>query len=773
MSRIAAAPAPRSVPHRLPEFADLFVGRESELATLGSILAGRRARLVTLTGAPGIGKTRLAVAAAAEFIARTGRQASFVDLTPIREPELVISELVQILGLDSDGPGGSASAAADGRRLVLLDSCEHVLAAAPGIGRILAGAPGLQILATSRERLHLSAEQVFPVPALPLPGPGDLVDLSALTANPSLALLLDRARRGDPGFGLTAGNATGLVQACIRLEGMPLAIELAAARLELLTPAELAFRLGHRMDVLASRSQDVPSRHRTLRAAVAWSYELLSDREQALFRQLSVFVGGWRLADVEAVCEVPGADPAAGIESLLDKSLLRRAAGDGEIAEFSMLDSLQEYGAEQLSRHGEVGDTRTRHAANYAELAVQFEAALGLPAERQWWGRIALDQANLRVALEHSLATGREEDALALAAALGWYCYTRGHLGAGDRLVTDVLARVGDPDGSRAGAAARVAGGMLAWSRVEFDRAETLLHGGLAASQALGDVRRSSVASAFLGHCARACGRYDESARWHHLAESGFRELGNVQGVAWAHQDLGLLARDQGDLGAATNLLRTSLRDFRDLDYPWAAAWSAWGLGTTLCRRGRLDEAGRQLGEALRTFQDIEDLRGVAQCLEALAEVARERASYEAAARLLGAAGAQRERLAAPLSDAERDRVDAVERTLVRPLGAEPAERVRQSGRRMTSAQIGELAAAVAAGRVPPDPDREPPTVLTRREGQVAVLVASGRTNRQIGTALGVAEKTVEIHLQNAMAKLGARSRAEVAAWAVSHGGTD
>ena len=239
--------------------------------------------------------------------------------------------------------------------------------------------------------------------------------------------------------------------------------------------------------------------------------------------------------------------------------------------------------------------------------------------------------------------------------------------------------------------------------------------------------------------------------------------------MAWARHDLGLLARDHGDLGSAAELLRASLRDFRELDYPWAMAWSAWGLGTTLSAQGRLEEAGPLLAEALRIYTDVNDPRGIAQCLEALAHVASERAHYESAARLIGAAAALRERVAARQPDTEQARTSAVERVLARALGPQDADTLMNAGRTMPAQQAADLAMAVASGTAPGDPDRSPQVPLTPRERQVAALVASGRTNRQIGRVLGISEKTAEVHLHHVMSKLDARSRAEVAAWAVTH----
>ncbi len=682
------------VPHsRLPSPADLFVGRDGELETLSQMLAYPHARLVTLTGPPGIGKTRLAVACASACVERSGCPAVFVDLAPVRDPALVLPELAQALGVEPRGgadlTGQLAATLGHDEQLVVLDNCEHLLAAAPDVGRVLAACPRLRVLATSRERLRLSAEQEFPVPPLAMPAPAHIADLGGLAANPSVALLLDRARRTNPGFGLTPANALLLASACVRLEGLPLAIELAAARLKVLTPGELVFRLASRMDVLASGTRDVPVRQRALRNAIAWSYELLDSAERALFRRLSVFAGSWTLADVGSVCVVDGDDVLAMVESLLDKSLIRRLPGDEQTAEFSMLESLREYAAEQLTAHDEAEETRARHAEYYAVLAAQFEALLGLSEERTWFLRVGRHYADLRAALDYCLGAGRDAGALSLAAVLGWYHYTHGDPGHGQALVGMVLpltagrydpAAISDDAIANGQAGLLIAAGVLAWATGQMGRAQDALLTALERSEGRGDARRAAIASAFLGHVARAGGEWDTSADWHRRAEAAFRARGSKEGVAWARHDLGLLARDHGDLGSAAELLRASLRDFRELDYPWATAWSAWGLGTTLIAHGRLDEASPLLAEALRVYTELNDLRGVAQCLEALAHVASERAHYESAARLIGAAAALRERVAARQPETEQARTSAVEQVLARALGPQDARHAQRRG---------------------------------------------------------------------------------------------
>ena len=773
----------RRVPRSgLPTPADLFVGRDDELAALSGMLASPHARLVTLTGPPGIGKTRLAVACAVAYTERSGCAAVFVDLAPVRDPALVMVELAQAVGVEprvgTDLMGQLAVALGSEERLVVLDNCEHLLAVAPDVGQLLAACPRLRVLATSRERLRLSAEQEFPVPPLAMPGPAEVADLGCLAANPSVALLLDRARRANPGFDLTSANARLLATACVRLEGLPLAIELAAARLKVLTPGDLVSRLGSRMEVLAGSTRDVPARQRALRSAIAWSYDLLDSDERALFRRLSVFAGGWTLADAASVCGISAGEVLPAVESLLEKSLIRRLPGDEGTAEFSMLESLREFAAEQLASHAENDETRARHARHYAALAAQLEAAIGLPEEGAVIREVGRHHADLRAALDHSQGSGQDVWAFSLAAAIGLYHYTSGDLGHGQALVDAVLSRATGKDGpaghgddAAAGAldAVLIVGGVLAWATGETGHAQGLLLRALERSEGRDDMRRAAIACAFLGHVARGGGQWDASADWHRRAEANFRKGGNMQGGTWARHDLGLLARDRGDLDNAAELLRASLRDFRELDYAWAVASSAWGLGTTLSVQGRLVEACPLLAEALRTYSDLNDPRGVAQCQEALAYVASEQAHYETAARLIGAAAALRARVAARPPDPEQARSSAVARVLARALGAEDADRLIHAGRTMSAQQATDLAMAVASGAAPGDPERPEQIPLTPRERQVAALVASGRTNRQIGRALGISEKTTEVHLHHVMSKLDVRSRAEVAAWAVVH----
>jgi predicted ATPase/DNA-binding CsgD family transcriptional regulator len=738
--------------------------------------------LVTLTGPPGVGKTRLALAVAAEAAPRFADGVVFVDLSPVQDPGLVVGQVARALGLP-DAPGGRVAARvidalADKEVLLVVDNCEQVLAAGIDLTEPLRVCPGLRLLVTSRERLHLAAEREFPVAPLALPGPGDVADLDRLVAVPAVAMLVVRVRCVQPAFAVTAANAQAVAEICRRLDGLPLALELAAARAKLFTPAELADRLRDRMAVLTTNTRDAPVRHRTLRAALEWSYDLLAEHERTLFRRLSVFVGAWTLDAAEQVCGDRDTDVLDVVGSLLDKSLVRRPT-QGGVAEFVLLESLRQYGAELLAADGDAGATRDRHAAHFTEAAVAMEAAIGLPAESEWWsGASASDEANFLSAWEHSLAAGDLGRALHLAAALGWHSFFRGHLGTGRARIDRALAAVADaadPPPDDALAAAVVAAGVLAWTVGDVGAAHGHLQRGFAISRTGHDRRRTAVAGSFLGHIARTEGRFADAATHHGHAAELYREIPSVSGYAWTRYDLGLLALRSGDGAAAVRELGDGLTLFRKLDYAWAIGRCAWALATARLHDGALDEAGALLVEALDRHQEVGDARGLAQCLEAAGGVLGARGHGAAAARPLGAAAECRQRLAAPLPDEDRADHDAALDAVRGAIGPDAADRALAEGRALRSDDAAALARAALQEADPaPAPAaaaRRPasrPGGLTRREAQVADLVAAGRTNRQIARALTISEKTVEVHVHNVIAKLGAQSRTEVATWVVA-----
>ena len=735
-----------------PAPAASLIGRAAEVEDVLDLLG--RARLVTLTGPPGVGKTRLALAVCAD------RDVSWVDLAPIRDPRHVQAELARASRPDGDGSTD---------RLVVLDNCEHLLDSdlADQLAELLRSTVRLQVLATSRERLRLAAEREYAVPPLPMPSDDDADDPARLRGNPAVALLLDRA---PPAVQLTPNTARALAEICIGLDGLPLAIELAAARLRVFTPSELAFRLDQRMSVLTSGPRDAPDRHRDLRAAIAWSHDLLSERDRTAFRRLSVFPGEWNLESAAAVCAEP--DLLDVVESLLDKSLVRRAGEDPDGgARFTMLMSLREYAAEQLEEQAEGQATRDRHAAWFTGRAQQWEATVGTTAETDTWPLLAAFHADLEVALVHARAADEGEWVVWLAAALAWFGYTRGVLAEAEVPLVELVAAVADeradPDARTAG---RLAAGVTAYGLGRRDLAEELL-GPFRAADGAPEERRGAVARAFLGHLARERGDLAEATALYTAARTTHVRLGNTRSTAWAGHDLALLALDEDRLDEAEQLLTESLELFDSLDYDWAVAVCACLLASAVVRRGSaadVDRAAALLARALRLHDEVGDRRGIAQSLEGMAEVAVERGAAATAARLVGAAAAGRERAAALATETEARHLADLDQRLDRMLGGSAAQHERHAGRTMAPAAAVALAMGLAA--VGTEDADGAVVVLTPRQREVAIQVAAGRTNRQIGTALGISEKTAEVHVHNIMERLDVPSRAGVAAWAAARG---
>lgn len=741
-----------------PAPATSLIGRNAEVERVRELLL--HAGLVTLTGPPGVGKSRLALAVCHEAAPPA---AVWVDLAPLQDPVEARAEVVRTVGAASN-PGDEL--------LVVLDNCEHLLDLDPErdlavtVGDLVARVPGLRVLATSRERLRLSAEREFPVPPLPLPSAVDVDDLEALGRNPAVAMLLDRS---PAAVRLTPGTARALADICLRLDGLPLALELAAARLRVFTPSELSFRLERRMALLTSSPRDTPVRHRDLRTAIAWSHDLLPERERTVFRRLSVFPGEWTLESAEAVCVEP--DLLGVVESLLDKNLVRRSGADlGGEARFTMLMSLREYAGERLDEDGDGPDTRDRHATWFASRAREWEATLGTQSETATWPPLGASGADLRAALEHSLVAENDLDVVAwLAVALCWRSYHRGVL-VDAPVPLAALARLVDrPElGAEARAAGRLAAGVVAYGLGDHEPAERDL--AVVTREAGPDDRRGVLARAFLGHVARERGDLTAAAESYTSARAAYERWGNTRGQAWAGHDLALLALERDATDEAESLLRESLRLFQLLDYEWATAVCSSLLACVLVRSGEphdVDEAAGLLRQALALHGRVGDRRGIAQSLEVLAEVALARGAAATAARLAGAAAHRRDQVDAPPTEVESRRLAKLDDRLQRSLGRAAADHERHAGRTMPADAGLELAGRVTAVATP---EASGAVELTSRQLEVAALVAAGRTNRQIARALGLSEKTIEIHVHNLMSRLDVPSRAGVAAWAAARG---
>ena len=798
-----AGPQPELALAALPAPVASFVGREQQLAEVERLLLA--GRLVTLVGASGCGKTRLALEVAARARDAFPHGVAFAPLAPLGDPSLVAPAVARALGV-RDGPGRShreaVARALRGRELLLvLDNLEHLLAgsegASPGSARRgaaelvaewLAACPGLKVLATSRERLRLQGEQVYPVPPLGLPAP-DGVDPGASEA---VRLFVERARAVEPAFALGDENAAAVAEICRRLDGLPLAIELAAARTRLLPPSAMLARLERHLPLLAGGPRDLPARQRTLRDAIAWSHDLLDDDERALFRRLAVFAGGWTLEAAEAVAGFGNQSPNAilqGLAQLVDKSLVvANLSEDGEVR-YRLLETIRQYAAEHLGGDEEAA-VRRRHRDWFLGVAEAAGAQVWGREQVVGLDRLELEHDNLRAALRWSAEQGGAEIELALllAGALWRFWQVRGHLREGRGWLTRLLAAADGQDaGSRQPTPGRAralnAAAFLAFMEGDYDLARERHRETLETRRALGD--REGVAETLnnLGLVLRGAGDHAAAVALFDEALAETRALGNRAREAHILNNLARAAYYRGEHAAARALHEQSLALGRELGDSWAVAICLGDLGDLHQAQGDADAARRLYQESLDLWRELGDLRGVAQCLEGFAGLAA-KAHPDRAVRLIGAAAATRELIGEPCSSVRRA---ALDRTLARARAALGDDRYAAAWAegRATSpdraiqlvSPAPETAVSLRSERVPErarsgsaDSAAGQDNPLTPREREVVALVARGQTNRQIAEALVISERTVAKHLDHVFAKLGVSSRTAAAAHALRHG---
>jgi predicted ATPase/DNA-binding CsgD family transcriptional regulator len=734
-------------------------------------------RLLTLTGTGGTGKTRLAVALAASLLDAFDDGVWFVDLSPITDPSVVTLAISQVLGLrDSDFQSvldGLKEALRERRLLLVLDNFEQVLDAAVAIAELLAAAPLLKILVTSRAPLHISSEHEFAVAPLELPDRASRSNSELLRRCEAVALFAQRAEAARPDFQVTNANASAVAEVCARLDGLPLAIELAAARIKLLPPQTLLGRLSNRLELLTGGARDRPVRHQTLRATIEWSYGLLDDAERMLFRWLSVFSGGCTLADAEAICAPSGEHVLDGLASLLDKSLLRREETTTGEPRFRMLETVREYALEQLELSGEADAVRHRFADQFIALAQTAERELRAPPSMtHWLDRWDDDLDNLRALIRWALDSNKAETALRICASLYRYLAARGHLNEGQRWLEAALV-LDAPVSGPVRAQSLLIAGEVAWLRGDYALAITRCQAALDAYRQLGDDLGVARALQSLGNVLHYQGDYERAAALYRDSLHLYRTLGDALGIAGTVNSLGVLARNRGDLVGARTLGEEALRIHQQRGDSRNVALSLNNLGRVA--REQQDWVGaRDLSaESLTLFADLGDQWGVAAVLANIGIQAHRRGQLEWAVRLFGASEALREASTGSaylsVSPAEYAAYeDARDATRV-ALGESSFAASWRAGRALSLAEAVE-----EARREEPLPDRSSgsrsPGPLTSREREVAVLIVGGQTNREIAAALMITEWTVESHVRHILSKLGLRSRAQVAAWAVEYG---
>jgi non-specific serine/threonine protein kinase len=688
-----------------------------------------------------------------------------------------MTELARSLGVggaSGDRAGPMVGQWLAGRQMLLvLDNAEQVADLAPELITLLEASPRTQLLVTSRENMHLSREHELSVPPLRMPREADVADVDRVRAVPSVAMFTSLARAIAPDFEVTAANAESIAEICVRLDGLPLALALAAARVKLFTPEEMAARLRDRKAVLAATDRDVPARHRSLHAAISWSYAVLSSDERRLFRRLAVFAGPWTLDAAARVCATDGGEVVEVLSSLIDKSLVHRVSADSSEAHFAMLQSVHAFAAEQLAESGDLEPMAHRHLRYFAERAVVAESRIATSAESAWWEGISRYEGDTRAAREHGIQRGDTDAVMALTAALGWHWYLGGHIGAAQRSIADTAAwlsaTAASGRNSNEARAFGVIAGIVAWAMGDLADAEGLLEDVRQQCAIAGDDRRLAGTLAFLGNVARDRGDYESAAAWHRDAGELYDRLGYDRGSAWARFDLGRAGWESGQIDAAVVLFREALERFRSLDYPWAVAWSSWALGTLLIESGQESDGGALVASAMADFEVVPDFRGLALCWESLAALAGRRSRHADGVRLASAATAIRARLHVPRTETEAGRVDRAVNDARAAIGDYEFDREQHRGQTMPAADVHGLAREIAVGDAFHKPGARPGwDALTSREQEVAALVAEGRTNQQIGTRLGIAARTAEAHVHNIMTKLDVRSRAEVAVWAVT-----
>ena len=611
-------------PNNLPVQPTPFLGREQEVAAIGGLLHREDVRLVTLTGPGGMGKTRLALQVAADVSELFKSGVFFVNLAPISDPALVLPTIAETLTI-REGSGRTllerlTEELRQRPMLLLLDNFEQVVSAAEQVAALLATCPQLKVLVTSREVLHVRAEHEFPVPPLAVPDPDHLPDLATLSHQAAVALFLQQAQAVRPDFQLTDVNARAIAELCARLDGLPLAIELAAARMKLFSPRALLARLGQRLAVLTGAARDVPTRQQTLRNTIAWSYHLLDVEEQRLFRRLSVFAGGCTVEAIEALCAPPGSpsEPILDeVASLIDKSLLQRVEPRaGEEPRFVMLETIREYALECLESVGEMEAARRAHATYFLRLAEEADRELGGPQQARWLEQLEEERDNLRAVMQWSLTHMEEEGemALLLGGILGRSWYLRSDFSEGWDFLERVLRR-GD-GGAAVRAKALYAAARLHEAQGNHDQAEVLCEQSLALYRESKDTAGVAATLHLLADVAWGRGNLAPARVQAEEALARFQEIGDKGQVAYVLIHLGGLAVEQGEYARARLLLEESLAINRELGDTSNIALSLLHLAR-LCRSsgGDLAQAHSLLDESWALYRELGDKSSIASCL--------------------------------------------------------------------------------------------------------------------------------------------------------------
>jgi predicted ATPase/DNA-binding CsgD family transcriptional regulator len=801
-------------PNNLPLQLSSFIGREREMTEVKRLLG--TSRLLTLTGAGGTGKTRLAVQVGSQVESEYDG-VFFVDMAPTTDSDLVLPTVAKALEV-KETPGQTLiealKAYLQGKELLLLlDNFEQVVGATVLLVDLLLSVPGLKMLVTSRAPLHLQGEQLYQVPPLELPEATRQASVEELLQKEAVALFIERAKLVQPDFDLSEETAPVVAQICSRLDGLPLAIELAAARINVLTPQAMLPRLDSRLRLLTGGAHDLPTRQQTLKNTIDWSYNLLSRGEQQLFRRMAVFSGGRTLRALEAVCDFDGSlgvDVLEGTSALIDKNLLQPREDHAAETRFAMLETIHEYASEKLQESGEEGELRSQHLAYFTLLAEEADGQIETPEQVKWMNQLADEHDNFRTALTWALA---EEPgmALRLASLLGRFWHLSGYLSEGRRWLEKSLAK--DTPGRQLDRTEALNWlGTLAWAQGNYEEAITLHAEGLLLGRKLKNMHAAANALLGIGTAKRWLGRFEEAAVPLEDSLKLFREIEDKHGTAHVLNRLGLVALDAGDLQRAGMLLEESLALSREVGSKTLLAAALNNLGSVLrsqgeyaramslfeesllllrsvgarvgivqplvnlaiiaLRQGNYEQAKPLLREGLRLSRDLGTTIGTAWCLFGLASSASAEGHSERAGRLYGVlnalnvpilptlrveyerdVGLARARLDEDTWQAawEEGRVMSMEQAIAYAL--EDIDETERAGGAWTAAAPGQVY----------------PNELTRREVEVLRLVAEGHNNAQIAERLFLSTNTVRAHLYSTYSKIDVSNRMAAARFVQEH----
>jgi non-specific serine/threonine protein kinase len=752
-----------STPNNLPAELSSFVGREPQLAELRRLL--RRSRLITLTGPGGAGKTRLALHLSADILSHYPDGVWLVELAPLADARLLEQTVATACRITEKSQRPLLEALVEGlatrKVLLVLDGCEHMVDSCANLtSRLLRSCPKLTILVTSREPLGVPGELIWRTPSLSVPRMEDAGHPELLLASDAVRLYVERARLGRPGFQLDESAAGPVVQICARLEGMPLAIELAASLSGVMTQGETLDRLHDRFRLLTGGSRTALPRHQTLRAAVDWSYGLLSEPERELLARLSVFAGGFDLAAAEAIATSESIDARAVLpllSQLVNKSLVVADHGETQRTRYRMLDTIREYAADKLQPADE-HDIRRKHGTYYVQWCSQANAEIRSHEQLAWLRRLDDEQGNIRLALEWSIAED-SVDSLRLIGAMYRYWSMRGHLAeAMDWVDRAHATSASDPEPR---SIAHLARANICWLLGDYEaaRASVVICIDLCRELPLSSTRVTAVT--MLAILSSGNGDWTTAMRLHEEAFQLAWQLNDRVLVASSLNNLGLIAMKRGDHEVARGRLEQSLTAFRQAGDRFTIALTLDSLARVNIKLGANDEARANYLEALTISQEFQDSANASISLDGLAALEILNGSAQRALQLASAAQNLRKGTGVEPAPELNEQIDGTLAAARTKLSSEAADAAWKQGATLSMEEAIRYATRAPASKAANDG-----SPLTARETQVALLIAEGRTNSEIAGRLKMADRTADAHVEHIRNKLGLRSRSQIAVWA-------